>query len=95
MRRSHLMPRPNSRTSVALANLRGVVILIVLAFHSMLAYLALLWHFWFGGSREERFTVRASQGWKPHEEVEDGLPDGGHARLWWRSCVSFFSVPLL
>ncbi|MGA7789394.1 MAG: acyltransferase [Xanthobacteraceae bacterium] len=33
------MPRPNSRTSVALANLRGVVILIVLAFHSMLAYL--------------------------------------------------------
>jgi hypothetical protein len=39
MRRSHLMPRPNLRTSVALANLRGVVILIVLAFHSMLAYL--------------------------------------------------------
>ena len=57
--------------------------------------LALLWHFWFGGFREEGFTVRALQGWKPDEEVEDGLPDGGHARLWWRSCDSFFSVPLL
>ena len=33
------MPRSSSRTSLALANLRGIVILIVLAFHSMLAYL--------------------------------------------------------
>ena len=57
--------------------------------------LALLWHFWFGGFCEERFTVRALLGWKPHEEVEDGLPDGGQARLWWRSYDSFFSVPLL
>src|SRR5271156_46707 len=39
MRPSHLMPRSNSSTSLALANLRGIVILIVLAFHSMLAYL--------------------------------------------------------
>lgn len=33
------MPRSGSRTSQALANLRGIVILIVLAFHAMLAYL--------------------------------------------------------
>ena len=39
MRRSHSIPRYSSRTSLALANLRGIVILIVLAFHSMLAYL--------------------------------------------------------
>ena len=39
MRRRAAMPRSNSRTSLALANLRGIVILIVLAFHAMLAYL--------------------------------------------------------
>jgi glucans biosynthesis protein C len=39
MRRSDSMPRSVSRTSLALANLRGIVILIVLGFHSMLAYL--------------------------------------------------------
>lgn len=39
MRRFDAMPRSGSRTSLALANLRGVVILIVLAFHAMLAYL--------------------------------------------------------
>ena len=37
----------------------------------------------------------ASQGWRAFEEVEDGLPDGRHARLWRRSPDSFFSVPLL
>ena len=39
MRRIDPMPRSGSRTSLALANLRGIVILIVLAFHAMLAYL--------------------------------------------------------
>lgn len=39
MRRIDSMPRSGSRTSQALANLRGIVILIVLAFHAMLAYL--------------------------------------------------------
>jgi len=39
MRRSDSVPRSGSRTSLALANLRGIVILIVLGFHSMLAYL--------------------------------------------------------
>jgi surface polysaccharide O-acyltransferase-like enzyme len=39
MRRLESLPRYASRTSRALANLRGVVIVIVLAFHSMLAYL--------------------------------------------------------
>ncbi len=39
MRRIDSMPRSDSRTSLALANLRGIVILIVLAFHAMLAYL--------------------------------------------------------
>ncbi len=32
-------PRSTSRTSLALANLRGLVIVIVIAFHAMLAYL--------------------------------------------------------
>ena len=36
------MSAPSSRTSVALDNLRGIVILIVLAFHSVLAYLRFL-----------------------------------------------------
>lgn len=40
MRRSDFMPRVDLRTSLALANLRGIVILIVLGFHSMLAYLS-------------------------------------------------------
>ena len=57
--------------------------------------LALLWQFRFGGVGEEFLTVRASLGWRPCEEVEDGLPDGRHARLWRRSPNSFFSVPLL
>jgi hypothetical protein len=39
MRRSDPKTRFASRTSLALANLRGIVILIVLAFHAMLAYL--------------------------------------------------------
>ena len=41
MRRSEALPRsaPRSSTSLALANLRGVTILIVLAFHAVLAYL--------------------------------------------------------
>jgi surface polysaccharide O-acyltransferase-like enzyme len=39
MRRIDSMPRSSSRTSLGLANLRGIVILIVLAFHAMLAYL--------------------------------------------------------
>ena len=57
--------------------------------------LALLWQFRFDGVGEEFLTVRASPGWRPCEEVEDGLPDGRHARLWRRSPDSFFSVPLL
>jgi len=39
MRRINSVPRSPSRTSLALADLRGIVILIVLAFHAMLAYL--------------------------------------------------------
>ncbi len=39
MRRVASRPRSASHTSLALANLRGVVILIVIAFHAMLAYL--------------------------------------------------------
>ena len=57
--------------------------------------LALLWQFGFDGVGEEFLTVGASPGWRPCEEVEDGLPDGRHARLWRRSPDSFFSVPLL
>src|SRR5258708_3592920 len=57
--------------------------------------LALLWQFRFAGVGEGFLTVGTSPGWRPCEEVEDGLPDGRHARLWWRSPDSFFSVPLL
>jgi len=57
--------------------------------------LALLWQFWLCGFCEEHLTVRASQGWRLFEEIEDRLPDGRHARLWRRSCDSFFSVSLL
>ena len=56
---------------------------------------ALLWQIRFAGVEEEFFTVRASPERGPCEEVEDGLPDGGHARLRRRSPDSFFSVPLL
>ena len=52
--------------------------------------LALLWQFRFDGVGEEFLTVGASPGWRPCEEVEDGLPDGRHARLWWWSSNSFF-----
>jgi hypothetical protein len=57
--------------------------------------LALLWQFSFDGVGEEFLAGGASPGWRPCEEVEDGLPDGRHARLWRRSPDSFFSVPLL
>jgi transposase len=57
--------------------------------------LALLWQFGFDGVGDEFLAVGASLGWRPCEEVEDGLPDGRHARLWRRSPDSFFSVPLL
>jgi hypothetical protein len=57
--------------------------------------LALLWQIRLTGVAEEFFTVRAPQGRRPCEEVEDGLPYGGHARLWRRSPDCFFSVPRL
>src|SRR5689334_23350035 len=47
--------------------------------------LALLWQFF----DEEFPTVRTLPGWRACEEIEDGLPDGRHARLWWRSPDSF------
>ena len=59
------------------------------------AHLALLWQFSFTGTDEEFLTVRASPWWRPCKEVEDGLPDSWHTRLWWRAPDSFFSVPLL
>ncbi len=59
------------------------------------ALLALLWQFSFDTIDNEFFTVGASPGWRPCEDVDDGLPDCRHARLWRRSPDSFFSVPLL
>ncbi len=56
--------------------------------------LALLWHFMIGDACEQLLTVRASQRWRPCEEVQNGLPDGRHARLRWWPADSFFSVPL-
>lgn len=57
--------------------------------------LALLWQIFRNGFGDEFVTVRASAGWWPYEEVENGLPDGRHGRLWRRSPDSFFSAPLL
>lgn len=34
--------------------------------------------------------MRASQGRRAREKIEDGLPDGRHARLWRWTCDSFF-----
>jgi PEP-CTERM motif len=59
------------------------------------ASLALLWQFRFAWVDEEFLTVWASLRSRPFKEVEDGLPDRRHARLWRRSADSFFSVPLL
>lgn len=49
------------------------------------AELALLWHFRLGDICKEPVTVRTLSGWRSCEEVEDRLPDGRHAWLWWRS----------
>ena len=57
--------------------------------------LALLWQLLQSRLGDAFVTVRASPGRRSCEEVEDGLPDGGHARLRWWPCDSFFSVPLL
>nr|WP_292492102.1 hypothetical protein [Mesorhizobium sp.] len=38
--------------------------------------------------------MRTSAGWRPREEVENGLSNSWHARLW-RWSPDFFSVPLL
>ena len=57
--------------------------------------LALLWQIIFRRLGEALVTVRASYRWWSREEVEDGLPDGRHARLWRRCPDSFFSAPLL
>jgi ATP-dependent DNA helicase RecG len=55
-----------------------------------LNHLALLWQIGLSGADEEFLTVRAPRGWRPCEEVENGLPYGGHALLWRRSPDSFF-----
>jgi TolB-like protein/class 3 adenylate cyclase len=47
--------------------------------------LALLWHFRLGDVCKEHVTVRTLPGWRSCEEVEDRLPDGRHAWLWWGS----------
>ena len=47
--------------------------------------LALLWHFRLGDICKEHVTVRTLSGRRSCEEVEDRLPDGRHAWLWWRS----------
>jgi hypothetical protein len=52
--------------------------------------LALLWQFRLAMFGEKFLTVGASLGRRPCEEIEDGLPDGRHARLWRRSPDSFF-----
>ena len=59
---------------------------MVAAFVAISLALALLWQF-FG---EELLTVRALPGWRACEEIEDGLPDGRHARLWRWSSDFFF-----
>ena len=58
-------------------------------------WLALLWQIVLDGFGEEFLTMWTAPGWRPSEEVEDGLPDGRHGRLWRWPSDSFFSVPLL
>ena len=53
--------------------------------HSRFNQLALLWHFRLGDICKEHVTVGTLSGWRSCEEVEDRLPDGRHAWLWWRS----------
>ncbi|WP_415752033.1 hypothetical protein [Mesorhizobium sp. B2-1-8] len=57
--------------------------------------LALLWQFRFEGVCGQLLTVRTSAGWRSREEVENGLSNSWHARLWRWSADSFFFVPLL
>ena len=57
-------------------------------------FLALLWQMWIDGVGERFLTVWTSLGWRPREQVEDGLSDRWHAGLRRRSPDSFFSVPL-
>jgi len=52
--------------------------------------LAPLWQIFLSGLGDAFVTVRASSGRRSREEVEDGLPDGRHARLWRRRCDTFF-----
>ena len=63
--------------------------------HTGRCALALLWQILQSRLGDAFVTVRASPGRRSCEEVEDGLPDGGHARLRWWPCDSCFSVPLL
>jgi len=56
--------------------------------------LALLWHFRFGLSTEEPFTMGASKRRRSREDVQNCLSDRWHRGLWRRSPDSFFSVPL-
>ncbi|AZG78945.1 DUF4158 domain-containing protein (plasmid) [Methylocystis rosea] len=57
--------------------------------------LALLWQFRLDGFGEQPITMRTSLWGRSREDVENGLPDGWHARLWRRSPDSFFSAPRL
>jgi len=56
-----------------------------LALNRIIELLTLLWHFRLGDICKEPVTVRTLSGWRSCEEVEDRLPDGRHAWLWWRS----------
>jgi hypothetical protein len=47
-----------------------------------------VWHFRLSDICKEPVTVRTSSGWRSCEDVEDRLPDGRHAWLWWRSRAS-------
>jgi hypothetical protein len=55
--------------------------------------LTLLWQISLAGLGEEFLTVRAPRRRRPRKEVQNGLPDGRHTRLWWWAADSFFSVP--
>ena len=55
--------------------------------------LALLWQIWFNGVCEELLTMRATHWRRSCDQVEDGLPDGGHGRLRRWASDSFFPLP--
>lgn len=62
----------------------------IVAGRALLGVLALLWQIFCDAFVGGFFTVWTAPGWWAREEIEDGLPDGGHAWLWRWPYASLF-----